>query len=68
MPHRLIPCPVCGLPTSVSGVVLRTYPSLQRALTWSRVVCLRGHRTVVAGELWPRAIRNGRPCTTGAAA
>ena len=67
MPHRLIPCPVCGLPTAIRSVVLRTHPREKRARTWSRVACFRGHRTVVAGELWTRSIRNGRP-KTGAAA
>lgn len=61
MPHRLIPCPVCGLPTSISRVVLRTDPGEKRVQTWSRLWCLRGHRTVVAGGLWPRSLRNGRP-------
>ena len=46
--RRIAPCPICGFLSVVVAVIGGALFGARR-LRWSRVMCLRGHRSMTAG-------------------
>ena len=46
--RRIVPCPICGFLSVVVAVIGGALFGARR-LRWSRVMCLRGHRSMTAG-------------------
>ncbi len=46
--RRIVPCPICGFVALVVTTIRGLFGG-HGHLSWSRVLCLRGHRSVTAG-------------------
>ena len=47
--RRIVPCPICGFVALVVTTIRGLFGG-HRHLSWSRVLCLRGHRSLTTGK------------------